>query len=55
MKTCHCDRLAKEFYVSKYHIAHIFKDNIGISVHQYITKKRFGPVPGGNSWEYEHY
>ena len=32
------DRLAREFYVSKYHIAHIFKDSIGISVHQYITK-----------------
>jgi len=34
------DRLAKEFFVSKYHIAHIFKDNLGLSVHQYITKKR---------------
>ncbi|MDO4305444.1 MAG: helix-turn-helix transcriptional regulator [Eubacteriales bacterium] len=32
--------LAKEFYVSKYHIAHIFKDNIGMSIHQYIIKKR---------------
>lgn len=26
--------------MSKYHIAHIFKDNIGISIHQFITKKR---------------
>ena len=34
------DRLAKEFFASKYHIAHIFKDNLGLSVHQYITKKR---------------
>ncbi len=34
------DRLAKEFFLNKYHIAHIFKDNIGLSVHQYITKKR---------------
>lgn len=34
------ERLADEFYVSKYHIAHIFKDNIGLSIHQYITKKR---------------
>lgn len=34
------DALAIEFYVSKYHIAHIFKDNIGLSIHQYITKKR---------------
>lgn len=34
------DRLAKKFFVSKYHIAHIFKDNIGLSVHQFIMKKR---------------
>lgn len=34
------ETLAKMFYVSKYHIAHVFKDNIGISIHQYITKKR---------------
>ncbi|MGN0377460.1 MAG: helix-turn-helix domain-containing protein [Suilimivivens sp.] len=34
------ERLSREFFVSKYHIAHIFKDNLGLSVHQYITKKR---------------
>lgn len=34
------ERLAKEFFVSKYYISHTFKDNIGISIHQYITKKR---------------
>lgn len=34
------DTLSSFFYVSKYHIAHIFKDNMGISVHQYILKKR---------------
>lgn len=34
------EHLANEFYVSKYHIAHVFKDNIGLSIHQYITKKR---------------
>lgn len=34
------DRLADIFFVSKYHIAHIFKDNLGLSIHQYITKKR---------------
>lgn len=34
------ERLASEFFVSKYHIAHIFKDNLGISIHQYITKNR---------------
>lgn len=34
------DQLAQEFYVSKYHIAHIFKENFGLSIHQYILKKR---------------
>jgi len=34
------ENLAKKFFVSKYHIAHVFKDNIGMSIHQYITKKR---------------
>ena len=34
------ETLAKKFFVSKYHIAHVFKDNIGMSIHQYITKKR---------------
>lgn len=34
------DYLANTFFVSKYHIAHIFKEKLGISVHQYITKKR---------------
>lgn len=34
------DRLANEFFVNKYHIAHVFKENLGMSVHQYITKKR---------------
>ena len=34
------DTLANTFFVSKYHIAHVFKANLGISVHQYILKKR---------------
>lgn len=34
------DSIAEHFFVSKYHISHIFKDNIGFSVHQYILKKR---------------
>lgn len=34
------DRLASIFYVSKYHIAHLFKENLGLSLHQYILKKR---------------
>lgn len=32
--------LAERFFVSKYHIAHVFKEKVGLSVHQYITKKR---------------
>lgn len=36
------ETIAREFYVSKYHIAHIFKDRLGMSIHQYITKKRLG-------------
>ena len=32
--------LAGTFYVSKYYISHIFKENIGISTHQYILKQR---------------
>lgn len=34
------DHLAGQFYVSKYHISHVFKKHLGVSVHQYITKKR---------------
>lgn len=34
------ERLAKEFYVSKYTIAHLFQQNTGLSVHQYLLKKR---------------
>lgn len=34
------DLLANQFYVSKYHISHVFKENIGLSVYQYILKKR---------------
>lgn len=34
------ERISGEFFMSKYHIAHIFKSNLGLSIHQYITKKR---------------
>ena len=34
------DHLAHIFFVSKYHISHVFKKNIGLSVYQYILKKR---------------
>lgn len=33
------DHLSEIFYVSKYHISHVFKANLGISVHQFIIKK----------------
>ena len=38
------DTLARKFYSSKYYISHIFKDNLGISVHQYILKKRLALI-----------
>lgn len=34
------DYLAEHFFVSKYHIAHVFKENLGLSIHQFIIKKR---------------
>ena len=36
------ESLSEKFYVSKYHISHLFTDNTGIPIHQYITKKRLG-------------
>ncbi|MBQ8067424.1 MAG: helix-turn-helix domain-containing protein [Solobacterium sp.] len=33
-------KIGKVFFLSKYHIAHLFQDRIGVSVHQYILKKR---------------
>lgn len=34
------ETLSRVFFVSKYHIAHTFKEHMGITVHQYLTKKR---------------
>ena len=34
------DQLADTFYVSKYYLAHSFKETLGVSIHQYIMKKR---------------
>lgn len=34
------DGLADVFFASKYHIAHVFKDRFGISIHQYLIKMR---------------
>ena len=34
------EKLGEQFSISKYHIAHIFKEETGVSVHRYILKKR---------------
>lgn len=39
-ETLSLDDVAGEFFVSKYYVAHLFKDTLGISLHQYIIKKR---------------
>lgn len=41
------DKLASFFFSSKYHISHVFKDNMGISIHQYIIKKRLHASKNG--------
>ena len=38
------NELSRIFHVSKYHISHVFKDETGISVHQYILKKGLMPA-----------
>ncbi len=40
------EELGSKFYLSKYYISHLFKDNLGISIHQYILKKRLEHVAG---------
>ncbi|MBO6242104.1 MAG: helix-turn-helix domain-containing protein [Butyrivibrio sp.] len=39
-ETLSLDDIAGQFFVSKYYVAHLFKDTLGISLHQYIIKKR---------------
>lgn len=34
------EALSERFYVSKYYLAHFFQKNLGVTVHQYISKKR---------------
>ncbi len=34
------DQIAGEFFISRYYISHLFKENSGLSLHQYIIKKR---------------
>jgi AraC-like DNA-binding protein len=47
------DDIASKFFVSKYYVAHLFKDTLGISLHQYIIKKRLAEcrdaITGGNN------
>lgn len=34
------ERISGSFYLSKFYIAHLFQEKTGLSLHQYITKKR---------------
>ena len=34
------DALSRELYLSKFYLAHLIQENTGLSLHQYITKKR---------------
>ena len=34
------DALAQQFYLSKFYLVHLFRENTGLSVHQYLLKKR---------------
>lgn len=38
------ERLAGEFFVSKYYISHLFTSEFGISLHQFVIKKRLDQV-----------
>lgn len=38
------EKLSQVFFVSKYHISHLFKNEMGISLHQYVIKKRLERV-----------
>ena len=47
------DDIAGQFFISKYYVAHLFKDTLGVSLHQYIIKKRLAEcrnaITGGAS------
>ncbi|MBR4456987.1 MAG: AraC family transcriptional regulator [Solobacterium sp.] len=38
--------ISEAFYLSRYYISHLFKENLGISIHQYIIKKRLEFIAG---------
>lgn len=44
------EQIAKKFYLSKYYVAHIFKENMGMSIHQYIIKKRLKACKEAITW-----
>lgn len=39
-ETLSLDRLAEQFFVSKYHLSHAFTQQVGTSVYRYVQKKR---------------
>lgn len=41
------DMLAEMLFVSKYHLAHDFKEHMGISIHKYIQKKKLSAAQSG--------
>lgn len=38
------DSIAGQFYLSKYYVAHLFRESTGLSVLQYLTKKRLAAI-----------
>ena len=44
MENISLDELEKRFYISKYHLCRIFRNATGLTVHQYITRKRLTMV-----------
>ena len=40
MENITLETLERRFFISKYHLCHIFPESTGLTVHQYMTKKR---------------
>ncbi len=41
------DHLSRRFYLSKFHLSRLFRQSLGISIHQYILKKRLKAACAG--------
>lgn len=41
------DHLSSRFYMSKFHLSRLFRQSLGISIHQYILKKRLKAARAG--------